>query len=510
MPNGWFLGQSTSDPLQHLAEALVNFCFPNAPLLPNYRSNEGQAKERLKGVLTGDNVKAFLHEYRHFHSHWPIIHIPTFDPFTANHGLVLAICCVGAVYSDRLSPQEVRWLMEFVRACVMKSSQVYKLAQNPHQTMDLNHRLLTTTEELQALALLHLLLIWHGSQQQRQRGREELWALANVSRRAGLLEPLSRENPSASALHQPGPVTGDEVNSWNWATWVENEKRTRLTAIIFLIDCSSTLFFNTQPQFDVYEINVPLPADDAAWEAKSPEECASALGLRGQLGQVNNESGSRRAKQLCMSEALHVLYGAGHRFFPARATNVFGKFGKSIIYYDLRISLRLVLVLIHAIHMQIYNLQRQLLRRGPSSGMSTPQSQNGSPVSTPGSVNEQAQQLLRLTVSALELWKNCWDSDLALQFTGDQHRHGFCRDGVHYYFLAQIFLRKSRPEEWAAPADVRCQHVFNLMKQVRAHVTSDSAHKGVESGSVTNIADDFGIDDLTLNMKRLFTPLGEQ
>ena len=97
-----------------------------------------------------------------------------------------------------------------------------------------------------------------------------------------------------------------------------------------------------------------------------------------------------------------------------------------------------------------------------------------------------------------------------MQFTQKEHRIGFCRDGVHYYFLAQLFLRKSRSEEWAAPADFRCQHVFNLLKQIRGHVASDSAQKGIEIGSVTAIADDYGIGDLTLNMKRLFTPLEEQ
>ncbi|CAO2652958.1 Nn.00g023690.m01.CDS01 [Neocucurbitaria sp. VM-36] len=489
----WFLGRSTSNPWQNLAQSLFTFCLPNARPQPTLGAGEAYAYEALKGILTGDNVKAFLHEYRHFHSHWPLIHTPTFDPVIANQGLVLAMFCVGAVYSDRLSPKEVRWLMEFVRKCILRSSQVFKLVQNPHPSIDLSNHLSATTEELQALVLLHSLLLWHGSQQQRHQGREEFWALATVARRAGLLASLPRDHLSSSALHQPGPVTGDEVNSWTWATWIENEKRARLIAYIFLIDASSTIFFNTQPQFDVYEIKVPLPADDAAWEAKLPEECASALGLRGQAAQVKNVSGSRRAKQLGMSEALHVLYGAGQRSFPERATNVFGKF-----------------ILIHAIHNQIYNIQRQLLRRVPRSGTSTPQSQSGSPVDPPSGVNEQTQQLLRLTVSALELWKTCWDSDLAMQFAHKEHRIGFCRDGVHYYFLAQLFLRKSRPEEWAAPADFRCQHVFNLLKQIRGHVASDSAQKGIEIGSVTTIADDYGIGDLTLNMKRLFTPLEEQ
>lgn len=439
-------------------------------------------------MLTGDNVKEFLHEYRHYHSHFPLIHIATFDPFTAYPGLVLAMCCLGAVYSDKMSPSDVRWLMERVRENVLRSNQVYELAQ-AHQMADLNNQLSSTTEEIQALVLLHSQFLWHGSQQQRQQVREEVGALANVTRCAALFQPLPADNMNASALHQPGPVTGEEVDSWSWHLWIENEKRARLAAYVYLIDASSTIFFNTQPRFDAKNVTVPLPADDAAWEARTSEDCASALGLRGQAAQANNESGSRRAKQLAMSEALSVLNGTCPGQFPERATNVFGKF-----------------ILIHALHTQIYDIQRQLIRRLSSSGASTPQSQAGTSVS---GVNEQVQNQLRSTVGALNLWKACWDKDLAIQFTHRQRRRGFCRDGIHFYFLAQAFLRQSRPEDWATTADVRCRHVFHLLKQIRPYVASDSAQKGIEIGSMTEIADDYAIADLTLNMRNLFTPLDE-
>ncbi|EFQ95526.1 hypothetical protein PTT_06371, partial [Pyrenophora teres f. teres 0-1] len=148
--------------------------------------------------------------------------------------------------------------------------------------------------------------------------------------------------------------------------------------------------------------------------------------------------------------------------------------------------------------------------RNISSGTSTPQSQGASPATPPNGVNEQVQNQLRSTVGALQLWKRCWDADLAIQFPQNQRRRGFCRDGIHFYFLAQAFLRQSRPEDWAAPADVRCRQVFSLLKHIRHYIASDSAQKGIEIGAMTQIADDYAIADLTLNMKRLFTPLDEQ
>jgi len=462
----------------------------------------------LKGVLAGDNLKAFLHEYRHYHSHWPLIHAPTFDPLTANLGLVLTMCCIGAVYSEKLSPKDLRWFMEVVRGAVLRSSYIYKLLQLPEQTDQFAQIVSTHLEELQSLVLLHSLFVWHGSQQQRQQGREEFGTLANIARRAGLLQALPRSDPRSSLLHTTGPITGEEVDTWSWTSWIENEQRVRLMAYVFLIDASATIFFNNRPEFDVYEITAPLPADDAAWEARTAEACASALGLRGQAAQQSNVSGSRRAKQLGMAEALHVLYGAGPGRFPERATNVFGKFSTYHVLWQAALVANFTAVLIHAIHSQIYNIQRQLLRRSSANGTNTPPDGVTGQL---GGVTEQTQQLLRSTFNAIELWKHVWDADLAMQFTQTQkqRRHGFCRDGVHFYFLAQIFLRNSRPQEWAAPADLRCRQVFHLLKQIRSHVANDSAQKGIDLGSGNTVADDYAITDLTLNMRRLFAPLND-
>jgi hypothetical protein len=490
----------------------VSYCFPNAAsLIPG--SPEAEAYRMIRGILVGDNVRVFLHEYRHYHSHWPLIHAPTFDPLSADLGLVLAMCCVGAVYSDRVDPKDVRWLMDVVRGAVLRSSRMCKMSQTEQEADDFTQNFSDHVEELQAIVLLHALFLWHGSQKQRMRVRDDFAALASIARRAGLLQSFPRGHPKCSALHQPGPVTGEEVNTWDWPSWIENEKRVRLMADIFLIDACSTIFFNTQPQFEVYDLKIPLPADDAAWEARTAEDCASALGLRGQAAQMNNVSGSRRAKQLGITEALQVLYGAGQGRFPERATNVFGKFSTLHVSSGPQHMLIQPPVLIHAIHIQIYNTQRQLLRRSSASGTSTPPDGTATP---PMAINEQIQQLLRSTFNALELWKHVWDADLAIQFPQNQRRHGFCRDGVHFYYLAQIFLRNSRPQEWAAPADLRCRQVFHLLKQIRGHVASDSAQKGIDIGSVNKIADDYclptkvsSIADLTLNMRRLFTPLEE-
>jgi hypothetical protein len=501
----WITGPS--DPLQSKASALVTFCFPNSSLLAP-GSTAAQGHEVLQGILTVDSVKHYLGLYKHYQSHWPMMHI-SFNPTKAYNGLVLTMICIGAVYSDRLGVEEVRWLMEVVRASVFRSSQVYSVVtQGTHQANDANHPIVEV-EEIQALVHIHALFVWHGNQAQRQQGRDEFWVLAKIVRQYGLLQPLPDRHQQHSALHQPGPIYGNEVDSWTWSSWIKQEERSRLMFFVFLIDTSLTIFFNVQPQFDIYDVKLPLPADDAAWEATSEEACARALGLRGQAAQGTNYAGSRRPKQLGMLEALQFLHQGGD--FPQRATNVFSKF-----------------ILIHAIHVQIFKIQRQILdiNGAPSfcsSGTSTPQSHNewtptdgntshgssGYATPTEGLTSQfsQAHQTLRQTVTALELWKQQWDADMQIQYYSNQQRVGFCRDGVHYYFLAKLFLRSSRREEWAAPPDVRCRQIFHLLKQIRTHVASDSVSKGLDIGSVTTIDDNYGVADLTLNMKLLFTPI---
>lgn len=507
----WVLG--SSDPLRNKASALVHFCYPD-PSMSTSGSNATHGYETLQAVLSPENVKHFLEQYKNYHSHWPMIHLASFNPTNAYDGLVLTMICIGAVYSERLGVKKVRWLMEIVRAAVFRSSGVYKLAsQIPHGVVDSNARSSTEIEETQALIHLHSLFVWHGSQKQRRRALEESWVLARVTRHLGMLRPLPNGHPSFSALHQPGPVDGNEVNTWTWTSWVEQEKRARVMYLIFLIDASVAIFFNVEPQLDVYDIKLPLPADDAAWEALNEEDCACALGLRGEAAQGKNFTGSLRAKQLGMSEALQYLHQGGE--FPERATNMFSKF-----------------ILIHAIHVQIFRIQRQILgicghsgHSGFSSGTSTPQSQTEW-TSTDGSISNptsgratptdsinsrysHTHQTLRLTMAALELWKRQWDADVQIQYRQRQRRVGFCRDAIHFYFLATLFLRSSRREDWAFRPDARCQQVFNMLKQIRAHVASDSVSKGLDIGSITVVNDNYGIADLTLDMKLLFTPVDE-
>jgi hypothetical protein len=492
-------------PFQRKAEELIAFCYPDS-------SSFSDGLRHVKTILTAETLQQFLQDFQNFHSHWPLIHMPTFDPFRANNGLLLAMICIGAVYSHKVGMQEVRWLMELIRGSIFRSSQVYKLASQGSADLQqpANHSE-SHVQEIQALVLVHVLFMWHGTQSQRQKGREAFVVLVQIVRRFDLLKPFPNGHSSFSVLHQPGPLAKSYIDGWSWVVWIEQEERARTMYLLLLMDAALAIFFNMQPQFDVNEVKLPLPADDAAWDAKSADDCADALGLRGEGAQAGNTTGTRRTKQMCMAEALHLLHNGGD--FPQGSTNVYSKF-----------------ILVHALLVEICSIQRQMayqdIHKGlsalPSSASPTPQSlhewsssertrstdNSGNPSPTPETDRQCLQtQQKRLAIGALENWKRAWDADMQLQYPVNHRRVGFCRDGIHFYFLAKVFLNNSRREEWTSQADLRCRQVFNLLKRIRTFVTTESAQKGLDIGSVATVDDRYGVADLTLDMKLLFTPV---
>jgi hypothetical protein len=116
---------------------------------------------------------------------------------------------------------------------------------------------------------------------------------------------------------------------------------------------------------------------------------------------------------------------------------------------------------------------------------------------------------------AVEKWKRAWDADIDIQYppTGSPtglpsvRRVGFCRDAVHFYFLAMQFLTNSRALNWRGEPDTRMAFVMTALKQIRSYVASEAYKNGSDIGSVVAIDDHYGVDDLTLDMKLLFAPL---
>ena len=514
----WNLDLQDTDPLQNKTNLLISFCFPQGSDF----SPADQAETReLKQSLTAENVKHFAELFLNFQGHWPLLHMPTFDFLGSYDGLILAMVCIGAVYSDRISVPHVQALMRRAKVAVERNTRVFDDDGGDGYSAASGN---LDVEELQALILLQISSTWHGDPAQRKAARQEFTKFATFARRSGLMRPAEPGSSAYSSYHQHILPDHTSASNWDWTAWMEQEKRSRLMFALFLLDAALVIYFNCQPQFEPLEIRLPLPSDDAAWDAATAVDCADALGLNGFAAQSKNITGSRRPKQPEMHQALKALLHATYDF-QQRTTNVYSKF-----------------ILIHALHVQIWNIQRQLLHGNvvsglhdighPGSGTSTPISQNdwittdgssghtsnsnsgqATPTDSSGPQSPGTHLQLKVTTNALAKWKKTWDEDMAIQYPpvpSANKRFGFCRDGVHFFWLARTFLRNNRASDWQAAPDSRFSQVISWLKQVRRWVASDNAQRGEEIGSVGDIDESYGVENLTLDMKLLFKPFNQQ
>ena len=507
-PN-WNMDLVQSDPLQSKADALLTYVFSNRT------SSSDDACDEMRRCLTVENIKHFIEQFTSFQGHWPLIHMPTFDLIQANNALVLAIICIGAVYSEKRDVYQVRQMMELAKVAIQNASRVYRVAMGIESEADRPlGSLESDVEEFQALSMLTILFIWHGQPTQRALARHELGQVVTIGRRMGLTSPVPPGHPSYSMLHQPGQIPQEALVTWNWSTWVAQEKRSRVLFTMFLLDTALVMFFNNQPYFDPLEIRLPLPADDAAWDARTADECRDALGLNGQAAQAKNSTGSQRVRQPDMRSAMRSLMDPMFNFQP-RSTNAYAKF-----------------ILIHALNVQVCKVQRAAMPStaagylpslsANSSGSTTPTAQSdwaakdgsaSSGVVIPeggGAQAPQAQNMLKTLHMAMSKWKVNWDTDIAIQYPPNamDRRFGFSRDGIHFYYLGQSFMRSNKPSDWNAPPDVRFMQVMTLLKKIKGFVVNDNYQGGQGTGSVGDIDDTYGIGDLTLDMKLLFRKMG--
>jgi hypothetical protein len=380
---------------------------------------------------------------------------------------------------------------------------------------------------MQSLVFLHCLGVWHGNPDQRVAAQEALSIFARFARRFGLLSPCGTERPdSYSPFHHMSPAVPITFESWNWLNWVEQEKRSRLVFLFYSFDSAQVLYCNREPHFNPQTILLPLPCDDAAWEAQTAQQCAEALGLAGNGIQANvNVSGTRRVRQLELNYTLSALQSPVVDFRPG-TTNVMTKF-----------------ILIHALLEQIWLAQRQLHRdkmdrtadaegdsftadsiynplsrdsrhaeagHGPSANDFDAVFNLVPPLFTADSSlskTSAANVILQSARHALAKWKRMWDQDIILQYPPGSRRFGFCRDALSFFWLGLSLIGSERMDEWMLDPDTRFRQVIGILNKSKATAQVDVKTRGEALGSVADVDERYGVDDLTFEMNKLFRPM---
>jgi hypothetical protein len=418
----------------------------------------------IASFFSPDNVREFLINYKHFHIHFPMLHLPTFCATDAYEGLLASLCCVGACYAkDRVSGDEVRRVAEVLWGCLSDQSPLcHAITSQTQLQRDPYSWKADELEQIEAFVAVHMLLIWNGTAEQRESARARMSLLARFIRSSGMLE-FNPQTPQSS--------------DFNWESWVHDEKVVRLIHIVYLADTAMFLYFNMAPQLDPFDIQVPLPCDDGAWDAQTPIECGAALNLYGQEEcQLRNPDGTQVPRQPQTNMVLTALLAESPDRQPG-PTNLWSKF-----------------ILVHSIIALLLRVEQGGYTLGGSEGY-----------------DESDASSKAVIANALKKFKATWDADMAQQFppsaSSNPRRHGFSRDGIYFYWLAMAMLKQSQKPHLQAPADQRFQRVMHWIKSLKQWVQADGAKRGEELGSVGAIDKDYGSVDTTLDMTMLFQPL---
>ncbi len=502
----WGVPSSYPDAYHQLSSKILGF-LQSSPAAANTATSSF-----LDFYFHSENVRAFLENYTHFHAHLSILHIPTFRAMEAHVGLLAAMCCVGACYSDRIPAPNIREVMDLLKAALEGSSRMFASLMRAGGSEGYEWASFgaskTDLEELQATMLTQILFTWHGTPAQRENARRTFPLIASSARKAGLLR-LTTDGALYSLVHQPNfSVENFPLSQFSWHAWVEQEKRLRTMYMIFLYDVALGLYFNTGPEFDAFEMRLPLPADDAAWDASDINECAEALGLRGpEAAKIRNPDGTRTSNQPEMHLVLKALLDSNYRIQPG-STNLFGKF--IIVHALLAIMRRAQLEGGSAIlNRSTTPVPAHAWFVGAQGSPSAASSGRATPVDF--GTNLVDAQTAKALATALDKFKNSWDHDMATQFPPspaiNPRRYGFTRDGIHFYWLATVLLKSTRTADLQMAPDQRFAYVIHLLKSVKQWVWTDGASRGEELGSVGDIDAAYGAKDVTLDMTQLFRSL---
>lgn len=472
---------------RQLSDKILNFLYP--PDVDHQTAN-------LDYYFSPDNVQHFLENFSHFQAHFSILHIPTFDVPNAYPGLLTVMCCIGACYSDRVSAAHVRELVPFVKAALERDPRMLTLLREDRPNGN-------GLQEIQSLTFLHVLLTWNGNPASRHSARQVYAHIVALARKHNLL----RVPHGADPLHQPNfNIAAYNPSTFNWRLYTEQEERIRVMHFIGSMDVAIGLYFNIPPAFDYRELDIPLPCDDAVFEATDSRSCAEALGLYGpELARTRNPNGTLRPSQPWLAPAVDALLHSSYQIQPG-ATNLTGKF---LIIHTILALVRRVQVEGSVVIKFSPMPQHEWLVNVNQDGKSGPPSANNSGRNTPvnGSIPPQT---LKALFTALDKWKQNWDYDYVTQFPPSVYlpgRYGFSKDAIHFWWLTKHLLKKTSLSDLELPAEERFAQVMNLLKSAKQWVETDGASRGEEMGSVGEIDRDYGSTGLTLDMAKIFRPL---
>jgi hypothetical protein len=159
--------------------------------------------------------------------------------------------------------------------------------------------------------------------------------VVNIARRANLFSSLDENelrqewaNGNSAFCRELTDVTCHPMGSvpWSWKSWITQEQRTRCAYTIYLLDTAYVLYYNVPPKIKPNEMSLPLPTEDAAWQAGDGATFAEALRIYGHArAYAVNLSGAKHGTQVRFFDGI-MRFMTPELCLPPVGTNVHSKF----------------------------------------------------------------------------------------------------------------------------------------------------------------------------------------
>jgi hypothetical protein len=273
---------------------------------------------------------------------------------------------------------------------------------------------------------------------------------------------------------------------WSWKSWITHEQRNRCAYTIYLLDTAYVLYYNVPPEIKPHEMTLPLPADDAAWEAEDGATCAGALRVSGPGAEGAADLGvTTNGTQLRFLDAI-TRFMSPEPSFPPLCTNVYSKF-----------------IIIHALHVQLWFHHMHAAQ--PEAGWM--RYWLGSHAACDGFFDASSIDTLS---RAFGKWMDVWYRDSLTQYPDPASRVGFSRNGTQYYHLAMLYLcyvDRRQAGYFEAGDENNVKLTLAMLQHGRNAVLDPSALQYGGDAEAPEIDESYGVDDLTYDMKLLFKPI---
>ncbi|KAG7038941.1 cytochrome p450 [Colletotrichum scovillei] len=198
---------------------------------------------------TAKTLQGFLSAYMtSFHSHFPIIHMQTFDLAHTPGPLVLSICSIGALY--RLDRRRARHLYDLA---------IRTVEQVPQPTKD------------DSKSMVKDYFLWF------VQAKILLSFYAVMSGEKDLVDATMKDNGFYTLVYNKARTavenTETEPSEMTWHTWIELESWKRALGGIFIESTLTMVIYDVNPGFHAtQDLDIEAYQDEKMWNARSPAE----------------------------------------------------------------------------------------------------------------------------------------------------------------------------------------------------------------------------------------------